>query len=398
MTSSTSLPNKRATRPNALHLLIRELTAAVLDLDATEIVDPRGLILDVTPRGDWVARVRTGSRQWAFGPTEEEWAPGRPTSWTWLDPAEDEALPGRALMSDADALSRVTGLEDPHTDVVRYRMGRRATVRVVGYVGDERRVRYVKLLRTKKMKRALRTYGLLSEIAGDLVLAPHNAVPELCVLVFDEVEGRSLHEMLWTADSTSLQALAAQVDQLCDRLNRIRVPDDSEALPQRGIENERQSALDMLRVGSRVRPELARLIRVVTSLDLPSTPDDESGLIHADLHDKQVFETPDGFKLIDCEGSARGPAVLDRSNLIEHVRLRGFQGARFGHEIAARLRRVLGVQRNDPHARVLTALTRARLAGVYALRPWWWWLSRDLEAEALSLLCADEASQDEVLP
>lgn len=392
MSSSSTLADVRTNQSNALHMLVRELSAAVLQLDPTEIVDPRGLILDVTPDHEWVARVRTGARQWAFAPTDNEWAPGRPTSWRWLNPADDEALPGRAVMTDARLVRQVTGLDEAHVEVVSYRMGRRATVRVVGYAGDERCVRYVKLLRKKTMRRALRTYGLLAQIDGDVLVNPNEALPELGLLVFDEVEGRSLHEVLWSADGESLPDLADQVRTLCDRLTGIPIPAQDEVLPCRGLESEKKSALDMLGAGGRVRPELARLSRVVQEMDLPSEASDPSRFMHADLHDKQIFATSDGLKVIDCEGSARGPAIVDRTNLVEHVRLRGFQGAQFGHEAAAVLQPVLGLERDDPGVRALTALTRARLAGVYALRPWWWWLSRDLEVDALRLLNSNEGS------
>ncbi len=101
-----------------------------------------------------------------------------------------------------------------------------------------------------------------------------------------------------------------------------------------------------------------------------------SGLLHRDLHDKQVLVEPGqpvGF--LDLDTLAVGERALDLANLVVHLELRVLQGRRTAAEGAAAAAALLGGAAPDAltrsRIRDYAVATRLRLAAVYAFRPAW---------------------------
>lgn len=106
---------------------------------------------------------------------------------------------------------------------------------------------------------------------------------------------------------------------------------------------------------------------------LPDPPE-RSSLLHRDLHDKQVLLAPgEDVGLLDLDLATRGDPAVDLANLLAHLDLRVRQGL-CAENRGARCAEAL-LDGYAPDAGVLrrlepyVALTRLRLAGVYAFRP-----------------------------
>jgi hypothetical protein len=111
-----------------------------------------------------------------------------------------------------------------------------------------------------------------------------------------------------------------------------------------------------------------------------------NGLVHGDLHDKQVLIPALGpVGLIDVDTLAAGELALDVANLLTHVELRVAQGLLSAPRAA--LAREAFLSGLDPDSRTLAripayaAAVRLRLAAVYACRPRWAAVSRRLLSE-----------------
>jgi hypothetical protein len=337
------------------------------------------LILDTAPDGRWVLRVRAGGSHWCLAPQSDGWRYGREVTWRLLDPVHDDALPGQALLQEDSALAAACGLDRIHRKtVVQYRVGRRAVARIEGTRGANKNVVYAKLLRGKQAARALDRFETIERSGIRLFVTPRSIDTDQALLVFDEVDGQQLHDALWRSGTIPLARVAASL--------RILAAEGDAGLPVSEI-NPAETAIRQLRKGSVLIPELgvlrdsiarAEAELAVSALDQPAS----GGVYHGDLHDKQIFLTDRGVRLIDADGVSAGSPEWDWVNLIEHMRLRGLQGAPLGPAAAAELQRTLGFERERRNLLVLRTLVRARLAGVYALRPWWWEVSMRLQRDA----------------
>ena len=102
-----------------------------------------------------------------------------------------------------------------------------------------------------------------------------------------------------------------------------------------------------------------------------------AAVLHRDLHDKQIFLTPDQrVGLIDLDTLVPGDPALDLANLLAHIRLRALQdGLAASAAEPARLALLDGYGMSTVGQRArLAAYERAtelRLACVYAFRPRW---------------------------
>ena len=296
-----------------------------------------------------------------------------------VEPAHDQVLPGAAML-ELRALSAALGWplgRGGSLLLVRYRPEVRAVARVD--LGAGRRPFFVKLLTRRAFRRALARIEQLPVGATALRLQlPLQWSEENCALVFATAPGAGLHGMLRAGR-------VPDVD-LVDRAMRALAALPSTGLPHRTVEDERYSALKMIHRGMTFTPELGELHARVQRATLPRW--DEAGLLHADLHDKQIFVTADELHLIDLEGMSAGDPRLDRVNLLEHLRLRSLQWSRCpaDAQLAAPLGRRWGLAPDDPDSAVIRGLVRARLAGVYGLRPLHTAIARRLAAEAMTLL------------
>jgi len=101
-----------------------------------------------------------------------------------------------------------------------------------------------------------------------------------------------------------------------------------------------------------------------------------TGLLHRDLHDKQVLVEPGRpVGLLDLDTLAVGERALDLANLVSHIELRVLQGRRTAAEGAAAAAALLRGAAPDTRTRhrieAYAMATRLRLAAVYAFRPPW---------------------------
>ncbi len=299
---------------------------------------------------------------------------------------EDRRLPGTRLLRKPRRLAALLGLpEPPPVEVLAWRPFGRAVLRC----RIERCALYLKLFTRKGFARVLPGLEALRVLQARLCGLQDPRPPVLCLplrrfeeeaaLLLPEAPGRSLHEVLGARGAFSPEGLAASLEAL----HRIPAPDE---LPSRTFEDERRSTLRQLRAGALVDPSLAPLLAICESLPLPD-PGPGNALVHTDLHDKQIYEEGGAFTWIDIENAARGDPLCDLVNLLEHIRLRELQaggGPGTGPGEAA-WSRALGIRERDLRVRSLRILVRARLAGVYAMRPQWQELSARLAAEALAL-------------
>jgi len=293
-----------------------------------------------------------------------------------LELADDAALPGRSLLNDAGALSELLGLVEPlQQSLSTYRFGRRAVLRVASAAGG--RGQFVKLLSRKAFRKAKAALEVAIESGCEYVVTPREVREDTGVLVFNEVCEPALHERIWAGSEPDWLLIVSALRDFAAA--EIDVP-----LPTRNLETVRAATVRSLETAIGFLPDLQSLLEAVERIELPVLEGSE--VVHGDLHDKQIFLRRSDIRLIDAETLARGPSEIDLVNLTEHIRLRGLQGCEGAEGLAAGLWRATGVDRRRREVMALTALVRARLAGVYARRPWWWGVSLALGADAAKLL------------
>ncbi|MEZ4422014.1 MAG: hypothetical protein R3E98_01280 [Gemmatimonadota bacterium] len=358
--------------------IIRSAADAVQATAPLDVIDPRGMIFDRAPDDQWTLRVRGSDRQrvLGLGSGPQVWDRADRFAWTELPLDEDDALPGRRLPGDPHALGDLLGTAEA-VDVapVTYRRGRRAVLRVVERSSG--RTHYVKLLSRKAWRKADRALQTARSLQADAVLQPRVAEPSRALLVFDALQMGSLHDRLWAGERVDLEPLLEGMR----RFAALTAPVD---LPRRDLETERSAAARQLRTSLDFLPALGSLLAAVERVEPLRLPGD--GLVHGDLHDKQIFLSGDRLRLIDAESLASGSPLLDVVNLAEHLRLRGLQGCEGAPGAAERLWRQAALDPADPAIRQLRGLVRARLAAVYARRPWWWDLALEIARDAGDLL------------
>ncbi|WP_152195620.1 phosphotransferase family protein [Georgenia subflava] len=280
-------------------------------------------------------------------------------------------------------------LARPGAQLVAHRPGRRAVVRVPAGDGVE----YVKVVRPAKADALARRGRLVRALLDDSVV-----VPELLgdgdvrdgVLRWSDVGGTTLHALGADPARTGHEVRAAWA--VAGRAVRLlHGADRAAVLDEHGVEDElaaigtwlapavHHGLLDAGQV-ERATELVARGLRAA-----PARP--VLGVLHRDLHDKQVLLRPDGrLGMIDVDTLAVGERALDVANVLVHLELRVAQGLLTARQAeAARTGLLTGV--GEPleqlWARVpaYAAATRLRLAGVYAFRPRWLPLAREMLAD-----------------
>lgn len=281
-----------------------------------------------------------------------------------LCPAEDAGLPGRELLADRAELQRVLR---EHTGtiaearLVAWRPGRRAVVRVGAADGS---VHWLKLLDQRGHRRARRAFAALGEsVAPTTLLLPSAELPQHCAFLAPNAPGRSLRTMLAAGDAVALASVARHLAALARTEIRGEVPTIDFA-------RARAAAVDMLAKAAAVRGDLHDVAAAIGSLPAIAPPR-EPRFVHGDLHDKQLFLDGGRAFLIDLEGLGAGDARFDATNLAEHVRLRELQQGGTDSGLADMVLAGCGIEAGDPEANAFRLVVRARLCGVYALRPRW---------------------------
>jgi len=256
----------------------------------------------------------------------------------------DEALPGAAAAT-------------PDATVIAHRAGRRAVLRS----GD----RFVKLARASRFAgiadRAERVTGLAA-LRAPRILGRDDARATLSLESVGErtllEAGRDLGDDDFRAAWRTVGAGLAELAEL-----------DPSGLPRHGVDEELAAIRRALAGGGLPAPDEYALVE--RGLRSGSGP---SGVLHRDLHDKQLLLPASGIApigLIDVDTLAVGERALDVANLLVHLELREVQGmlpegrARLG---ASALRAGFGGGAVWNRVPAYAAATRLRLAGVYAAR------------------------------
>lgn len=280
-----------------------------------------------------------------------------------LSPATDRGLPGAVLLADDGALR---DLLHPFvgaiasTTLVAWRPGRRAVVKISAADGA---VHWLKLLDQRGHRRARAAFAAIGRAFAPMHLVlPSRHFDEQCAYLAASARGTALRTLLAHGEVMPLTAIASG-------LAALAYTETSGELPTIDFARARQAAVDLLIKAAFLWPELADLAEATSRLAEPQAG--HSGFVHGDLHDKQLFVDGPHTSLIDLEGVAVGDPRFDLANLAEHVRLRDLQqhgrDSGLGDVVSARC----GLLPTAIPTRLFRAVVRARLCGVYALRPRW---------------------------
>lgn len=294
-------------------------------------------------------------------------------------PQHDTALAGHVLLGDLEtakqALREHVG-EVRSLRLVAWRTGRRAVLRAELADGS---VVWLKSFDRKGYRRAAAAFAALRGAAlGVRLCLPHAELPALATFVFASAPGVALRDLAVEADGSSLRTVGAALAGLA--VGRV-----VGELPTIDFEACRRASLGMLEKASPVRSDLLDLVPALAHLAAPATPE-RAGLVHGDLHDKQIFLADDTVSLIDLEGVGFGDPRFDHANLAEHLRLRDLQQHERDSGRAERMLAAIGIAPDADGLREFRAVVRARICAVYALRPRWSRLVDRLHAETRELL------------
>jgi len=292
-----------------------------------------------------------------------------------VTPAPATALPDHGLLLQPDGADRrlsslATLLQLPEAELVAHRPERRAVVRRV----EGGRLAYTKVLRPERAMAIVGAAARARRAAADNFAVPELLAPDVAsgILEWAALPGRSLLS-LGADERVPLTHLAAAWRRTGEAVARLHAG-ETQALTEHSGSDERRLTVRWL--------ESAQTHGLLPALDLEpmlSPLLDPAGgclgLLHRDLHDKQVVVDGTDIGILDLDTVAVGERVVDVANLLVHLELRVLQGLltpeRAAHAATA-FRDGVGAdslpeQRLDAY---LTA-TRLRLAAVYAFRPRW---------------------------
>lgn len=229
--------------------------------------------------------------------------------------------------ADAQLPALVEVLAEPGARLVGHRPGRRAVVQVAGSAGNV----FVKIVRRpRRAADVVRRGELVQTLVGDEVVVPELVGSDLPrgVVRWGDVGGRTLYDLgaswspgqarqAWEQAGHAVAALhGADVELVDDRHE-----DEDEVA---GADRWLRPAV----VHGRFDADLVGQARerVVEALaELPPTP--ALGVLHRDVHDKQVLLRPDGrIAMIDVDTLAVGERAVDLANVLVHLELRQAQG------------------------------------------------------------------------
>ncbi|WP_169253293.1 phosphotransferase [Brevibacterium sp. 'Marine'] len=293
-----------------------------------------------------------------------------------LDAGRDPKLPGLArLLADGGRL-------------VSHRPGKRAVVRLPD--GS-----FAKCVRDGKASDVIagqrRAIGFLPGFALPQVLSSDSSTVVLSVVPGVELHDPARLGAEWSrAWAESLDAWA-QAEAHPTSTVAAAAPEMPTAMPFHGAADEvevlrtwRERARPLLETARSVRGEtlLADVDELITEVTISlddgtaSARDGSIGLIHRDLHDKQIMWDPiSGPGLLDVDTASRGERALDLGNLRAHARWRTEQGLWTPAEAAVvidEIALVVPASGIDPaRVSVYERATLIRLACVYAFRPAW---------------------------
>ena len=330
--------------------------------------------------------------------------PGRLDEAAAATPAPARVM-GPVLLQPDGADARLAALPQvlarPDARLVAHRPGRRAVVHLAGEDPH-----FVKVVRTSAGPGLAERGQLVGRLIGDSVLVPRlrqDSDPGRGLLGWTTVPGRTLHDLAASGNWTEDAALTAwtQAGQAVSHLHdaRTRLPQDTEQ--GRWTTQDELQAIDnwctpAVRYGlldqALVRSARAR----VEDLLVATTVEPVLGLLHRDLHDKQVLWADGRVGMIDVDTLTVGERALDLANVLVHLELRRAQGllgddlaraaaAGFRAGVATRTGPDLDVEAMWSRVGAWALATRLRLAGVYAFRPRWRGVARAFVEQAAGL-------------
>jgi aminoglycoside phosphotransferase (APT) family kinase protein len=295
---------------------------------------------------------------------------------------------GPLAFGDDPALPRLRAWAETG-ELASYRPGRRATVRLADGRGT---TMYAKLMPPRKAARLLgitRAAGALRGRGGQYfpAFAPVAGFSvEDGVVVFEEIPGPSLHELLMDPSrprGERLRALEATARSVA-AFHAVRAPE----LPERGPEVEpAEYAAIALRHFPERRAALQRALDDLVWSAPPGRPMDRP--VHGDLHDRNILLRVERVALLDLDMLHAGDPVEDVGNLAGHLVLRALQrgeGPDAGRRDAVRFvdayRRAGGSAAGGSVA-AAGARTLFRLSCLYLFRRRWQGLTVRLLEEAV---------------
>ncbi len=260
--------------------------------------------------------------------------------------------------------------------LVAWRPGKRAVVRVLR--GDD--ALFVKFLDKKTYRRAAKAIPALPDATLPMLFArASHWIDSECAYVAEAAKGVCLREILARGETPPWDLL----DRSIRALGASPTHDD---MPVIDFGTARDAGVRMLQKGAVLLPELAERADRLARIAAPART--RSGLVHGDFHDRQVFFTSDRASLIDLETVGRGDCTFDLVNMAEQLRLRALQQSSHDDGTGSAL---LDRHDVDAESRVRWGVAvRARLCGVYALRPKWAALTQRLLREVDELLTRAE--------
>lgn len=310
--------------------------------------------------------------------------------------AEAEAAPppahrlGPVLLQPDGVDPRLPGLADvldePGASLIGHRPGRRAVVRVSRPEGEV----FVKVVRKpRRAEDVVRRGRLVQTLVGPRTVVPelHEADIPRGVVGWSDVGGDTFSELgtswapgqahsAWERAGRDIADLhAADVDLVEDRHD-----DEAEIA---GADRWLRPAV----AHGRLHPETVgrARARVVAALkELAGPP--AIGVLHRDLHDRQLLLRPDGrIGLIDVDTLAVGERAVDHANVLVHLELRqaqglltpetaaaAWQGFRDGMSAGAAAHGQPGViERSWSRLPAYLLACRLRMAAIYSFRPQW---------------------------
>lgn len=326
-----------------------------------------------TGRGFFVLTQAEGERAWdRFYPSQRGSWPGRMLEADG-QLVHGEFLPDqeRFVPSSPEADQKLPGLREAmqRGELISYRPGRRATVRSAESIPPC----YIKLVRPVKLADLLSRHELARELSTrhpeGFPLVPNllAVTPANGSLVLEAEPGTSLHSLLMLPKKLSTRRLQ-QLAQGLVGLHRIP-PAELGDLPQLG---ERSLASWMSFVAGQAAellPDCRRTLELIDKLPRQQSP---GGLVHGDLHDRNLLLHSGRLAILDLDRLGPGYPIAEVGNLTAHIVLRSLQaGERIAASddlISAFLRayeRAGGFMEQDLHAAAV-ARTLFRLACLYS--------------------------------
>ncbi len=345
-------PDWRATTEFLVEAALAELAQAPAPAVRTwALAAPRGgeFVFHPNTSTRWPGRVEQGTGERTYGVYDLGTG-----SFVEHEPTADRALPGLRHYA-------------ARGEIVAYRVGRRATLRI-----REPELQFVKLLPPDRLDAVLRRWQLAGAgaTAGSYdVPAVVGCEPELGAIRLAPLPGVSLHDVLAAGPLT-----AAHLEDLAVGLlafHRAGFAAELDAV------SEPRSLAQWCAIVAPFDPGLAQACAgAAETLAAMPLPPAGVGVVHGDLHDRNLFLAAGRVGLLDLDGLRRGDPSEDVGNFAAHFVLRATQHGGDATAGAAAARAWIDAYaRGDDAmrraARIATAGALVRLACVYRFRSRW---------------------------